>query len=224
MKKKSIYFGLLSTLVLALSFMLPIVAADSPCQCGWSTMPFTDTVNDVYQYNFGDSPWQGVKVATHDDIDIQVVDFSGNNLIIEFCATPGITTQQYSIYFDTNSDGTADYALSCTTGAFYAVRISDYTYWNGTGWDLWAHKAAISHSISGNNLTIQNVNVPISGFTSAKVAVAVGDTVDYPVLYSDYAPLDPSGGIPGFPWLITLFSILTLMSLVLLRQKDKISL
>ncbi len=221
MKKRLIFLGIYSALVVSLLFMVPVTAQYSS-PVGWSTLPFSDPVDDVYQYT-GDSPCDnGEKGDFHGEIDIKTVFTSGPDLIIEFQSTPPTSDNNYqcTIYIDTNNGGEAEYYIAAGVGSgnLFLVRVSDHLYWNGSGWGSMSY---LPTSVSGNNLSIQDMDEPIPTFASERYGIVWGYIGADPTLYADYAPNDPSCGIPGYSWLLALFSILTLMGLILYQRKNK---
>jgi hypothetical protein len=220
MKKKGIFLTLLSVFLLSMCLTLPVMAYVSPC--GWSALPMTDNADDVYQYNNGDSPWDGTQGAFHPEIDIRRVFLLGGDLYIEFDAPPQIgANYQYTIYIDVDDDAESEYVLISSVISYniFLLRESDGLYWNGTGW---SDGKLIMQSISGNNLTFQDMDEPLpTYYSSAKYAVALGYIGELPTVYSDYAPLDPSGGggIPGFAWIFTCFGIIAILGLLFLQKR-----
>ncbi len=219
MKKKVLFLNLFCVLLLSMGLMAPVMAYASPC--GWAALPMTDNTDDVYQYADGDSPWDGIQGAFHPEIDIRRVFLLGVDLYIEFDAIPQINADyQYTIYIDIDNDADSEYLLISSQISYniFLLRESDGLYWNGTGWSA---TKLIMQSISGNNLTFQDLDEPLpTYYSSAKYMVALGYIGDLPTIYSDYAPLDPSPDeIPGFAWIFTYFGIITILGLMLLQKR-----
>ncbi len=42
-----------------------------------------------------------------------------------------------------------------------------------------------------------------------------------PTLYGDYSPNDPNREIPGFPWALIIFNLLTFLGIVVLQRNRK---
>ncbi len=183
----------------------------------------TDNADDVFQYQYDEAPWSGTQGAFHPEIDIRRVFIIGADLYIEFDSTPQVNAiYPYTIYIDIDNDEDSDYDLLNTLAYndFYLMRESDGLYWNITGgWSATNQKEM--GSISGSNLTFVGLDDCIpTDFSIAKYAVVAGYSGDAPTLYTDYAPLDPSGGIPGFAWIFTCFGIITLLGMVFLYKRE----
>jgi hypothetical protein len=215
MKKRMIFLTIYSAMFVSLLFVVP-VAAQIPSPVGWSSLPFTDPLNDVYEYT-GDTPCNGQKGSYTTEIDLKRVSAVGSDLLIEFqcCPIVGSNLYQCTIYIDTDDDGDTDYfiGMNSTNGQLYLRRTNDSLFWNGTGWGL---ESALPYTLIGDNLTIQNLDQPLSTFASERYAVVWAYIGDAPTFYADYAPNDPDCGseIPGFPMLVCLFSLLAIMGLI----------
>jgi hypothetical protein len=220
MNKKLLFFPFVGVLLLSLFLPIPVLALSS--NWGWSTLPMTDPANDVFQYNIsaGEDPWDGIKGAFHPEIDILRVSLVGVNISIEFAAPPSLAVfHGYSIYIDLNNDGNSEYIVATFSyTVLYLKRESDGKYWNGTGWGDPINIAFVS----GNNLTITELDLAIPfSFSIAKYAVTASYSGDNPIIYKDFAPLDPSpgsGGIPGFAWIFVCFGLIALLGIVLIQK------
>ena len=222
MKKKAILLTLAGMLILSMCLTLPVTATLSPC--GWSALPMTDNIDDVYNYTAGELPGTGIQGAFHPEIDISRVFLLGVDLYIEFDATPQIAAHYlYTIFIDVDNDASSEYLFTTdtTNNNIVLLNQSDNLYWNGTGWST-IQFAATMQSFSGNNVTIQDMDEPLEDYySSAKYAVMVSYTGDSPIVYADFAPLDPgAGGIPGFSWILTCFGIIAILGLLFLQKKE----
>jgi hypothetical protein len=224
MKKTILFLTLLGTLVFSLFLTVPVLATPSPC--GWSALPMTDAADDVFKYvpPFNpDTPLKGTYGAFHPEIDIRRVFALGPDLYIEFDSTPQIgANYTYTIFIDTNNDENSEYRLLSNYGDHHLnlMRESDGSFWNGTGWS--GANQMTMESISGYNLTFQDMDEYLPTFNTAKYAVEVYYLGDMPYLYADSAPLNlgGGGGIPGFVWLFTCFGIITILGMVFLYKRE----
>ena len=98
-----------------------------------------------------------------------------------------------------------------SSGNLFLKRINDSTYWTGSGWG--GSMAYLATSVAGNNLSIQDMDEPISTFASERYGIVWGYSGESPTIYGDYAPSDPNCPIPSFPWVLVLFSVLTIMGI-----------
>ena len=222
MKKKAILLNLVGMLILSMCLTLPVTATLSPC--GWSALPMTDPIDDVYNRTAAQLPGAGTQGAFHPEIDISRVFLLGVDLYIEFDANPQIGANYiYIIFIDVDNDESSEYRLISDNTAYYIVLQNESSgglYWNGTGW---SGTPVAMQTISGNNLTIQDMDEPLGAYySSAKYAVMVRYTGDSPILYEDFAPLDPGAGgeIPGFSWILTGFGIIAILGLLFLQKKE----
>ncbi|MDD1777782.1 MAG: hypothetical protein LUQ65_06385 [Candidatus Helarchaeota archaeon] len=218
MKKKAILLNLVGILILSMCLTLPVTATFSPC--GWSGLPMADNIDDVYNYTVGELPEQGIQGALHPEIDISRVFLLGVDLYIEFDATPQIgDNYSYVIFIDVDNDGNSEYLFLTDNTAYYIVLKNESSglFWNGAAWG----SPVAMQSISGNNLTIQDMDEPLGDYySSARYAVITGYYGDYPSIYADFAPLDPiGGGIPGFSWILACFGIIAILGLLFLQKK-----
>jgi hypothetical protein len=205
MKKGTIGFYLLIVCVLAFAALTPVAARTT--SWGWSMMPFTDAVDDVYQYSEGQHAWEGTQGDYWNEIDIQMVVATTTGLTIIFNATPvADEPHEYTIDIDMDGNGNSEFHISEWLGNFFLQRFSDGYYWNGADWT--SSLTFISHGISGNNLTISSLTTALGSLDTAQIAVVVSYTGESPTYYADYAPGEPSGSnIPGFVWLGACFSL-----------------
>jgi hypothetical protein len=219
MNKKSTFLYFISILVISINVMVPVKALNSPS--GWSMLPLTDSENDIFRYNIEDEPWQGIKGEFRDEIDVKGIFLQNTDLVIEFYSTPTVNdwNHGYTIYIDLNEDKESEYLILTTTGFLYLYRENDSNIWNGTAWS--GTLSAFPHSISGNNLTLSNLSGPIPTFASAEIAVTVSYFGELPTVYIDFVPFDPTGGIPSFTWVLTVFSLLTLMGIIFFRERER---
>jgi hypothetical protein len=225
MNKKVLFLGIL---FLSLYLSIPVLAL--PSNCGWSTLPMTDPADDVIRYNVSvEDPWEGVKVDSHPEVDILRVSFVGVNLSIEFGTIPSLATYHgYSIYIDTDNDEESEYIIATFIyGELYLKRESDEYYWNTTnawsGWTGYPTRKNVA-SVSGSNLTIIDLNLAgIPNYKTAKYAITASNSTLNPIIYKDFAPLDPydisDGGIPGFAWLFTCFALIALLGIIFLQKR-----
>ena len=214
MKKTKLISPIIFLLVLC-SFGLVPVASQS-LDYGWANLPISDPNGDIWEHTEMDEPWDGKKGDYRPDIDIKYISLIGDYFTMEFWGTPTLTAT-YFISIDTNNSGTENYALFRTTApSFYLRDQSNLHYWNGTGWQVDA--IVIPTAIVSNNVTAQLVNNPIPTIASANISAWVR-TSGYPI-YSDFAPLDPTGpsGIPGFLVVNTFFGLLVLFGIALFRR------
>ena len=170
MKKRMIFLGIYSALVVSLLFMVPVTAQYSS-PAGWATLPFSDAVNDVYRYT-GDSPCGGDKGSYTTEIDIKTVFASGPDLVIQFqcCPIVGDNLYQCTIYIDTDTDGEAEYyiALGASSGNLFMKRVNDSLYWDGSGWGSMSY---LPYAIVDDNLSIQDMDEPLPAFASARYGI-----------------------------------------------------
>ncbi|MHA1269322.1 MAG: hypothetical protein ACTSPY_05995 [Candidatus Helarchaeota archaeon] len=224
MKNKVYLIWIFFIYVLLFSFLIPIIA--SSITWGWGALPISDYDNDVYRYNVGENPWEGTKGDYYDEIDIQTIIENSTGITITFGSTPIVDADhEYTIEFDVNSDSNSDYKLRCAASQFYMMRYSDYYYWDGFGW----HPSSVyyfPYIISINKITIPGLSGPIPTFATSEIAVEVDYKGDSPIIYSDYAPNDPSPSgqgdtapVPGFQWFSICLTIITLIGLIFIYHK-----
>lgn len=189
MKKKPIFFGILTVLVLSLYIMVPATAQTSVG--GWKTAPFADLPNDVYQYLPGQLPWEGVKVGSQTGIDIVLVDVQGTEFIIQ-CRSPPQTgaNYYYAWEIDNDADDVAEYVVYWHAGTgFVLKRYSDGQYWNGGGWQVGTNSFSVN--VADNNLSTTISGDPIPNLASARLAVNATYTGDPTHVFTDLAPNPP---------------------------------
>ncbi len=219
MKKEMLLFCMLSIWVLSLVAVPPVAARTTAW--GWSTLPFTDAADDVYEYTTSQKPAEGIQGDYRNDIDIEAVDFSSTGITIMFNATPVADgPHEYTIDIDKDGNGNSEYHVSELLGNFFLQRFSDAYYWNGASWSESMSFLAIS--ISGTNLTISGITTALGSLASVKFAIVVGYTGDTPTIYADYAPGEPAdAGIPGFSWIFVCL-IIGLITLILRNRSSKL--
>ena len=219
---------------------------DSPC--GWASLAdvIEDAEDDVVRYAVSGTPGKGAVGDYVDEIDIVNITLGigpsvrngPEDLIIWFAGPlPGyeITNHSliYIIFIDNNTDGNPEYILfsNVTTEPgvraewyqFYLLRIADNKYWCEGFWVDYAPDTIIEHYVQGNLLYLYYIGHPsaIPELSTSRIAmIAAFDAETH--IYADFVPLTPSSPIPGFPLGLLLFSLLTLLGLGILLQKNRI--
>ena len=240
MKKRHLFLIYLAFIIILPSLMVPVRATSSPC--GWTSLPFTDPLDDVFLYD-NESPWMSTQGDYKNPIDIGQVYFSGVDLIINF---PQFDSAQdlsfqfnsaiYRVLIDTDADDFADYNLTLNyynlTGSFdaYLIRESDSFLWNLTS-EIWTSPAgswpkyllSITISFPGYiELNFQNLSGAIPAVESARFAIIVEYIDEVPAIYVDYAPYDPS---PNTILIIVLVIVgligIVALTYVIIRKKER---
>lgn len=193
----------------------------------WSTLPITDASGDVWRYP-GESTCRGEQGVYHPEIDIINVAIIGSDLVFEFNSTPTVNNASYAIriLIDNDTDGNYDYHFDTTfgTGELQLIRKSDNYRWDGAAF-ISSSVPVMSITVSGNNVTIHDVIQPLPSLPSARLIIVWAYTGEAGYTYMDYALDDPDcTDIPSFSWLLALFSVLTIMGLIIYMRKEKISL
>ena len=113
---------MLSIWVFSLVWVPPVAARTT--SWGWSTLPFIDASDDVYQYTTSQSPWEGTQGDYRNEVDIMAVDFAIAGITIVFNATPVADgPHEYTIDIDTDGNGNSEYHVSELLGNFFLQRF-----------------------------------------------------------------------------------------------------
>ncbi len=224
------------------------IPATNPC--GWADLTDTikDTVDDVVRYELTGTPAGGTEGDYHNEIDIVNVSATiaprgspGDiDLLIWFADPPGEDeTYTYILYIDNDTDGQTDYIiftnytyLPITAKAyvwlFYLQRVSDGKYWND---GVWYDEGGYNHLdfvlFSGNRLYIYDVGRAdaIANLYNSQIGMIAAYTEDPTYIYADYLPTAPQDDkIPGFPWQVILFGIMSLLAISILYRRNQIRL
>ena len=228
MKKRGAFVCFLYLILLISMFNIPGFASTD--YTGYAALPSTDPPDDVIKANSIYNPLQGSMTNTHPEVDILLVaaDAMNPDLIISFNATP-LMTMNYTrmIYIDNNSDGKLDFLImdvGMVICLVYYVTLLSFLYWNSTSstWqDLSAGMPELPYAINGNNLSYQTVGIAISNLADAKVGIMSYYIGESPFLYIDLAPGIPATQIPGFAGLAVILSLIGILGLIFLIQKQK---
>ena len=247
MIKKQLFFYLFCSLLIGLYLVTPTtlaatfdVPAESPC--GWASLSdnIVDPEDDVVRYSATGTPEGGTSGDFHDEIDIVNVSLTSapkiplyEDIGIRFADVPIVNESYvYVILIDNDTDGNADYLLFTNwteadkgpANVFFLKRLSDGLYFGEGDWypDPSPFYYLVSEPLKV--LYIYCITEAISNLASSKVGVIAAYIEDPSNIYADFVPLTPEAGIPGFPLELVLFSLLTLMGLVLLLQKQRVRL
>ncbi len=217
MKKKAFLASFLLVTLVCLA-MMPVMA--NAAQAGSAVLPIIDPGNDVYHSDDASDPLSGPLVSTHPQVDILGASLHPTNpdLCVEFNGTP---VNSYPYYSYSLTIGKSYIITNIYTSGSYAlvklVSMSELQYWNPVGSTWTSTPTAMHYTFSGHNITYEDVQTAIPDIASQKVTVMAIYVESSSSIYTDVAPMNE--GIPGFPFLFVLVSILTLMGLILLFRK-----
>ena len=225
MRVKQIFTSTIGIMVISLLFLVPVGVNGATSPVGWAAMPVSDAADDVLRYTDLSKPGKGVLGDYHNEIDLQSITMSKGDLCLNFNETPLLTNDYwYSIYIDSDGDENTDAIIIWpSSGLLVLFNYSTNTYWNSTSESWSATQSNLSHTFNEGQLALENIDIAISNISTANIGITVCYVGDPSYYYADFTPLIPdSGGIPGYTFLLTLFSLLTLLGLVFLQQKRKI--
>jgi len=222
MNKRQYYIGFFSVLVVSIYLIVPVSVGFTPW--GWVHLDFTDHADDVWYSTNVTHPWTGTQGDYKDNIDILAGFINATDFVIEFEDTPTIENYYaYEMYIDNNSDRVTDFMIIINNiGPYLKINQTLPSYWNGTDWQT--ELCYLSYSINGNNLILQGIVTAISNLASARVSMYSQYTVGMAIptqYYFDFVPavLPSNNGIPGFAWLVALFSIFSLIGIIFVQRK-----
>ena len=217
----------LMTLFISLGIMgmFPVVMGSSVPVKFTGGASITDPADDVIKFNSTSNFTQG---DYRDDLDVTLIEVSGQNINLTFAANIHINATIY-ILIDTDNDDTENFtiAYSHIIGDRAVLINGNYTstiYWNTSIWDPFINNAT---TIGTNNTKFLNVTIPSTAYSltgSEEFAVYVVDMltekgswtyIDYVVdiSLSDFFP-----PIPGFEFLLIILAIGGLMTLYFLKK------
>ncbi len=233
MKFQRIYLRVFLTLICIGLFILPVFGLTYQT---FTTFPANDAADDVSWNNTGSlEEFQGSGDYI-DWIDILSVNITGNDIVIQFQGAGSRSGENYTFGFsiDIDNDMSPDFVIlysSSNGGYILQNQISGHAHlyytWDGSTWQPSSlYLYTFPTTDSGTILTLQTVVTALNteGYTlsSSKFRLYVFYTDESTFSYGDFLPdLGSAGGIPGFHFLPTLFSILTLLALITIYKSKK---
>ncbi len=235
MRRTRLSLGVVIAFIMGMYLLVPAVHASSlkydipdSSPCGWATFTnyiINDSRDDVVRYSISSSPEKGTVGAFHPEIDVANItleeQLAEDSLFIHFEADI-IVNASYSfvVLIDNTSDNVPDFTVFSNDTEFFLKSTSENLWWDGDSWV--DYEAELIWDAYENWLYLDMVLEAIPNIASANIAVITAYLGDPSYIYADYVPLTPEKSpIPGFPWQLVIFSLLTLMGLVILLQKNQ---
>jgi hypothetical protein len=174
----------------------------------------TDPQGDVVRYTL-ENPQSGTTGDFYPEIDIKAIFINGTDLVMEFYAPPNETIDfSYNIYVDNNSDNLNDFWIKEYGGNAYLADIDTTIYWDFVTSMWYPGYAALPYTIEGNTLVFRYVVIALPDLADATISATTDYIGEAPTWYYRDTAFK-SGGIPAFSWLISFFTLLTLLALIL---------
>jgi hypothetical protein len=222
MKGRQFLTGGIGLIVLCLLISVPVLADGTVSAMGWGTIPLEDPADDVVRYTDSANPAGGILGDYHNELDIISVNMNKGDLCINCNETPLLTANySYTIYIDITDDGVSDAVITWPSfECLILLNLMTYMYWNSTS-ESWSDSPSnLSYTFNLGQLALDNIDKAIPSIASAQIGISIVYWGDPTYIYADFAPFIPSGSgdIPGFPLLLALFGLLTLLGLVYLQR------
>jgi hypothetical protein len=235
MRINRLSLGVLIAFIMGMYLFMPAVHASSlkydipdSSPCGWATFTsfiINDSRDDVVQYSISSSPEKGTVGAFHPEIDVANITLeehlAEDSLFIRFEADITVNASySFVVLIDNTSDNVPDFTIFSNDTGLFLKSTTENLWWDGGTWvDYETETSWVAYE---NWLYLDMLLYAIPNIAIANIAVIATYLGDPSYIYADYVPLTPEKSpIPGFPWQLAIFSLLTLMGLVILLQKNR---